>query len=1422
MADFKGTPVTGCAPLVVQFRDQSTGNPKFWNWDFGNGQLSNIQDPVVVFTIPGVYSVTLVVKNGSGTHGITKTSYIRVNASPSANFSANITTGCIPVNVQFTDLSTDPTGTVASWEWDFGDGTKSTAQNPVKTYSVSGFYSVSLTTVSTTGCRSSIGKSRYIRIVSGIKADFNNTVNGNCRPPFTANFSNQSSGPGSLSYTWDLGNGNTSTLRNPSSPYNAAGTYPVTLTTYSDFGCSNTIQKNIVIRSSNTVIGGPDSICVNKPLNFVNTSAPAPISSVWTFDDGSQSTAINASKSFSTPGPHIVKLVNTYSYCKDSITKTIYVVTPPRVDFTSTTVLACKPPLTVNFADVSPNSVAWRWDFGDGGTSTLQNPVHTYNNAGQFNVSLTITSSFGCTNTLVRNVFVQIVKPSVGLDKLPGEGCVPFAFSPVAVIKAVDGVSNYSWDFGEGPGSVRTGANPTYTYNTPGKYTVKLTITTLGGCTESVTFPDAVLAGTKPFVDFNANKFVGCASDSFQFTSLATPSTKWLWDFGDGTTDTVENPLHGFADTGTITVRLTAYNNGCRETITKLNYIKIVPPVARFIDTVLDCANKYTVTFLNKSIVTAGNPVTYSWDFGNGNISSLVSPTFAFGSPGVYPVKLTVTDPNSPACPSHTYTKAISLVYERANFTASKTTLCKFERFTLTASGDTNKISKYQWRLGNGALFTGTRKFDTAFTTNGNHTIELIITNKYGGCTDTTIKSGFITVVGPVANFTPTVSGTCRGNTVTFSDQTTSAAKIAKWTWDFGDSTTTSYTTPPFNHIYRDTGIYSVRLVVDDVNGCTDTLKRDSVIMITKPLAYFGATDTIYCQGKDLQFIDSAQGYNLNYIWNFGDGSTSTLQSPTHAYTGADATYSVKLKITDRFGCTDSLTRTNFVSIRYPKTAFDAGDTISICPPLETKFIFKGKDYENFYWEFGDGGGSTLQDPTHFYNNYGAFTAKLVLIGYGGCLDSSSHSIKIYNPSTTTIDYSPLDACNSLKVDFAITTPPQTTFNFFYGDGLLDSSQAKTFSHLYTSPNFYYPSLLLYDKLGCIASVGGTNVIKVLGAIPNFARDRREFCDSGLVFFTNYTIANDAVISSVWNFDDGSTSVDKDPVHYFNSPDQYSVSLNVTTQAGCSSSLSDTIRVYRTPEIGIASLDVACINTPVLFNGNLAFADTAITWKWNFGNGRTGAIQDITSIYTQTGTYTINLEAANKFGCKDTASKSIRVAPLPVITMGPDPVITVGTGIDLPATYSNNIRLYSWTPASNLSCANCAVPFANPKFTTRYKVNVTDSNGCRASSDVNVRVVCTNKNYFVPNTFTPNGDGVNDIFYPRGASIDRIQAMRVFNRWGQVVFEKRNFMVNSMADGWNGMYQGRPANTDTYVFAIDFLCENGEIVNYKGNVTLIR
>ena len=218
VAAFTTNRTTGCAPLTVQFLDQSTGSPFSWNWDFGNGQLSTGPNPSVTFSQPGVYTVRLIVKNAFGVDDEIKTNLITVSPASTAGFTANLTTACAPATIQFTDQTITPpgAGSITNWLWDFGDGTTSNLQNPTHTYNSTGFYTVLLVVTNSTGCQSFASIGRYIRIVNGIAADFAFTQPSTCRPPFLLNFTDQSSGPGNLTYSWSFGNGGPgSTLQNP-------------------------------------------------------------------------------------------------------------------------------------------------------------------------------------------------------------------------------------------------------------------------------------------------------------------------------------------------------------------------------------------------------------------------------------------------------------------------------------------------------------------------------------------------------------------------------------------------------------------------------------------------------------------------------------------------------------------------------------------------------------------------------------------------------------------------------------------------------------------------------------------------------------------------------------------------------------------------------------------------------------------------------------------------------------------------------------------------------------------------------------------------------------------------------------------------------------------------------------------------------
>ncbi len=594
--------------------------------------------------------------------------------------------------------------------------------------------------------------------------------------------------------------------------------------------------------------------------------------------------------------------------------------------------------------------------------------------------------------------------------------------------------------------------------------------------------------------------------------------------------------------------------------------------------------------------------------------------------------------------------------------------------------------------------------------------------------------------------------------------------------------------------------------------------------MVTRPVAGFKA-DTFYCPGSALQFTDSSSGVGLTYLWNFGDGNSSIIKNPQNAYPSGDGTYSVKLIITDTSGCKDSVTKNNYIKIRTPKAAFAIRDTITICPPLLTSFTFHGSDYQSFLWDFGDGNQSTLPNPTHFYSAHGTFTPKLYVQGPGGCIDSAQSTVTIYDGSDIQLTYGPITSgCNSLNVDFNLVLPSGFKFIFYFGDGALDTSGRTTLSHFYSRPSFSLPAVVIYDTIsGCVIGKYGTQQINVLGAIPLFGMNKSEFCDSDSVIFKDFTTKNEPIISRVWDFGDGSTSGVQNPTHNFTQPGTYIVTLNITTQSNCSSSYQDTVFVYRTPQPSIIGKDTICINTNEVFNGMIMIPDSVTIWQWSFGNGQNASSQNITTNFSSPGDYTIQLTTLNKLGCSNTTTKLIYVAPPPTAAPVQNPItINVGSGTDLLMDYTGNITSYTWTPTTQLNCNNCPTPFASPKFNTTYTVKVADRYGCINQSDINVVVLCNKINYFIPNTFSPNGDGQNDIFYPRGTGLFRIKSMLIFDRWGEVVFEKKDFPPNDPSSGWTGYFKGRKASPDVYIYLIEILCDNNSVVPVKGNIMLLR
>ncbi len=192
---------------------------------------------------------------------------------------------------------------------------------------------------------------------------------------------------------------------------------------------------------------------------------------------------------------------------------------------------------------------------------------------------------------------------------------------------------------------------------------------------------------------------------------------------------------------------------------------------------------------------------------------------------------------------------------------------------------------------------------------------------------------------------------------------------------------------------------------------------------------------------------------------------------------------------------------------------------------------------------------------------------------------------------------------------------------------------------------------------------------------------------------------------------------------------------------------------------------------------------------------------------------------------KDTQSVTVTVIPLPRVRLPQEVTVLSGTSVQLYADTLNHVFLtdYTWTPSdSTLSCIHCPRPLATPIVTTTYSVTVATQEGCTGSGTVTIKVLCDNSQVFIPNTFTPNGDGVNDQFYVSGRGLGKVTRMAIYNRWGELVYESTGTAANDGGAGWDGTYKGQALAPDVFVYKIDVVCSTGEPFSFQGDISLVR
>ena len=485
--------------------------------------------------------------------------YIAVGALPVPDFSGTPLRGKAPLTVQFTDSSYGGAEANPTYLWNFGDGTSSSSKSPSHTYNQTGNYTVSLTISNSNGSKTET-KTNYIFVGSGVIADF--TADKTVGPsPLAVKFTDKSSG-NPTTYSWNFGDGTTSSEKNPSHTYNKTGTYTVSLTVSNEFGSDTKTSTSLITVGNAPYVFFTANGTINSHEVVFTTHGTVDNSTVfkWDFGDGTTSAERNPTHIYKSNGTYNVTMTASNAYGTYNYTlKNVSITDTLKADFTATNNMGSSP-LKVQFTDTSIGSGAnssFLWNFGDGATSTERNPSHTYNRTGTYTVALTVTNPCGATDSILKSNFVSVGNvPVADFVGTPTNGVSPLN---VQFTDRSQGDSlTYAWDFGDGTTS--TEKNPRHTYTAVGTYTVKLTVKNVYG-THTATKDRYITVGAPPRADFQADVLSGIAPHPVQFTDLSTGNpTTWYWDFGDGATSTVQNPRHTYEKSGYYDVTLTIKN----------------------------------------------------------------------------------------------------------------------------------------------------------------------------------------------------------------------------------------------------------------------------------------------------------------------------------------------------------------------------------------------------------------------------------------------------------------------------------------------------------------------------------------------------------------------------------------------------------------------------------------------------------------------------------------------------------------------------------------------------------------------------------------------------------------------------------------------------------------------------------------------
>ncbi len=1026
---------------------------------------------------------------------------------PTANFTGNPLSACIGSPVNFNSTSVVGSAPITSYSWDFGDGFSATGSTTNHVYSLAGTYTVTLVVQASNGQADAEVKVNYITVNPLPIANFSASTNG-CTLPVSVTFTNSSTG--ASTYSWNFGNGQTSTSASPpNQTYTTAGTYNVQLIVTTSFGCKDTLIDPIVISNFQAGITSPLTACVGDAVAINNNSTVGANAFAWTFQNGTPATSSseNNSVTFNTPGTFNITLdaQNTGSGCADSQITPIQILPKPVPSFTANPLIGCAP-LAVTFTNTSGPGTTFTWDYGDGSTSSGANPApHNYVGNGTYSVILTMTAANGC-SAASGPINITLTSPVASFTSNVVNGCAPLDVQFTSTSTAPTPITSWVWSFGDG--TVFSGQTPPVHTYPVGVYDVSLTVTTAAGCVGTVSLPDYIQVGEIDLVNFSVNPTPSCAKTMVNFTDLSvisaphTPSeVSYFWNFGDNGTSTLQNPTHEYAsDTGFFDVTLIVTFRGCSDTLITNDAIYIKAPISIFnLPQTLFCnpaAFPVNVAVNDQSkIGKLPDDCLMVWTWGDGSSTTFDDPAFDdvnlgstthnYTAYGTYTIEQVIYNYTT-GCSDST-TQIVHISQTIAGITApANDSVCVGVVFSLDEnSSSTHPFGTFSWDMGNGATVTGANP-TYAYPNFGVFNLTLTATNSVG-CSDDATFATMKALANPIAQIAASDNDGCAPFLVTFTNTSTvtgNGVPLESFLFSFPDNGTTQTTTlvgQTVNHTFTTEGSFPVTLLATDQFGCVSA-PATSTINITKPVAQF-LIDSIICEGELVGTTNQSTGLALlSYQWALNGANFSTSQDFVNNYNfpenGTAATpVNYQLIVTDANGCKDTLVKT--IQVSHPVAIIDynlSGAATNangdfLCPPVFATFTDNSNslgNITNFVWNFGDGKTSTLTNPSNTYVFPGTYSVSMSITDEYGCTADTTltNYLTIFGPQAEP-DWASIPGLCGQDITFTLgntTNVTEVTWNF--GDGST-SADTNNFIHTYLSVNTFVPTVIVFDSNNC-------------------------------------------------------------------------------------------------------------------------------------------------------------------------------------------------------------------------------------------------------------------------------------------------------------------------------------------------------------------